>query len=119
MFRAGLLALFAGLLVLSGGSIGQENKPKEEPKKQDKAVKEEPPTKAKGTLPPNWKKVGLTDAQVQDIYKVQNKYDAEIDKLQAKIDELKANRTKDMQAVLTADQKKRLAEIVGGKDKDK
>jgi Spy/CpxP family protein refolding chaperone len=114
MFRAGLLALITGLLVLSGGTIGQDNKPKEDPKKDDKK-KEEPPAKAKGMLPPNWKKLGLTDAQVQDIYKVQNKYDAEIDKLQAKIDELKASRTKDMQAVLTPEQKKRLAEIVGGK----
>jgi hypothetical protein len=113
MSRVCLLALFAALLVLSGGSIGQENKSKEEPKK------DEPPMKAKGVLPPNWKKVGLTDPQVQEIYKVQNKYDAEIDKLQAKIEELKANRTKDMRAVLTADQKKRLDEILSGEKKDK
>ena len=111
MFRAGLCALFAGLLVLSGGLIGQEKKAKEEPKK------DEPPMKAKGVLPPNWKKVGLTDPQVQEIYKVQNKYDAEIDKLQAKIEELKANRTKDMRAVLTADQKKKLDEILSGEKK--
>jgi peptidoglycan hydrolase CwlO-like protein len=117
MCRSALLALITGLLVLSGGSIGQENKSKEDPKKVDKAKDE--PAKAKGVLPPNWKKLGLSDGQVQDIYKVQNKYDAEIDKLQAKIDELKANRTKDMKAILTAEQKKRLDEILTGKDKDK
>ncbi|MBN9118522.1 MAG: hypothetical protein J0I06_05075 [Planctomycetes bacterium] len=116
MFRAGLLALMTGLLVLSGGSIGQENKGKEDPKKEDKK-KEEPAPKVKGVLPQNWRKLGLSDAQVQDIYKVQGKYDTEIDKLQAKIDELKANRLKDMKAVLTADQKKRLDDILTGKDK--
>jgi hypothetical protein len=116
MFRSGLLALFTGMLVLSGGIVGQDNKPKEDPKKQE-AKKDDPPMKAKGVLPPNWKKVGLTDPQVQEIYKVQNKYDVEIDKLQAKIEELKANRTKDMRAVLTADQKKRLDEILSGEKK--
>lgn len=114
MFRAGFLALVAGLVVLSGGIVGQDNKAKVEKQDEKKA---EPPARVKGVLPPYWKKLGLSDAQVQDIYKVQNKYDAEIDKLQAKIDELKANRTKDMKAVLTAEQKKRLDEILTGKDK--
>jgi len=116
MFRAALLALFTGLVVLTGGSIGQEPKPKQDPNKDEK--KEEPPVgKLKGVLPANWKKLGLTDSQVQDVYKVQNKYDTEIDKLQAKIDELKATRAKDLKAVLTPEQKKRLDEILTGKDK--
>ena len=72
---------------------------------------------AKGVLPPNWKKIGLTDAQVQDIYKAQSKYNDEIDKLELKIKELKASRDKDMKAVLTPDQKKRLDDILTGKDK--
>jgi hypothetical protein len=118
MFRAGLFALLTGLLVLSGGTFGQDNKPKEDPKKEDKK-KDEPAPKVKGQLPPNWRKLGLSDVQVQEIYKIQNKYDAEIDKLQAKIDELKANRTKDTKAVLTADQKKLLDAILTGKNKDK
>ena len=115
MFRAALLALFTGLVVLTGGSVGQEPKVKQDPKKDEK--KDEPVGKLKGVLPPNWKKLGLTDSQVQDVYKVQNKYDTEIDKLQAKIDELKTNRAKDLKAVLTAEQKKRLDEILTGKDK--
>jgi peptidoglycan hydrolase CwlO-like protein len=118
MYRSCLLALFTGMLVLSGGLVGQDNKAKEEPKKDvKKDVKNEPPTKAKGTLPPNWKKIGLTDTQVQDIYKVQNKYNDEIDKLEAKIKELKSSRDKEMKAVLTPEQKKRLDEILTGKDK--
>jgi hypothetical protein len=118
MFRAGLLALFTGLLVLSGGTVGQDNKPKEDPKKDDKK-KDEPVGKLKGVLPPNWKKLGLTDSQVQDIYKVQNKYNDEISKLESQIKELKAKREKEEKAVLTPEQKKRLDEILTGKDKDK
>ena len=114
MYRSGLLALCAGLLVLSGGLVGQDNKPKEDPKKKD-----DPAPKVKGMLPANYRKLGLSDNQVQEIYKIQNKYDTEIDKLQAKLDELKANRAKETKAVLTAEQKKRLDEILTGKDKDK
>jgi Spy/CpxP family protein refolding chaperone len=119
MFRAALLALFGAMLVLTGATVGQEPKtaPKQDAKKDEKKAEEPPAGKAKGVLPPNWKKLGLSDAQVQDIYKVQNKYDAEIDKLQAKIEELKAGRTKDMKAVLTAEQKKRLDDILTGKEK--
>ena len=124
MFRASLLALVTALVVLSGGLVGQD--PKKEDKKPDekkalesKSVekKDEPATKLKGVLPPNWKKLGLTDDQVQKIYKVQNKYDDEIDKLQAQIARLKTERTKDMHGVLTADQKKRLDDILTGKEK--
>ena len=115
MFRAALLALFTGLVVLTGGSIGQEPKTKTDPKAEVK--KEEPPVKVKGTLPPNWGKLGLTDAQVQEIYRTRNKYNDEIAKLKAKITELEATRDKESKAVLTAEQKKRLEDILTGKDK--
>jgi Spy/CpxP family protein refolding chaperone len=113
MFRACLLALFACVLVLSAGSFGQDNKPKEEPKKSD------PPVKVKGMLPPNWGRLGLTDTQVQEIYKIRNKHSDEIAKLKAKIAEHEAARDKESKAVLTAEQKKRLDEILTGKDKEK
>jgi septal ring factor EnvC (AmiA/AmiB activator) len=123
MYRAGFLALFTCLLVLSGGSIGQDKK--DEPKKDDKKTdkkddkKDDTPAKMKGVLPQNWKKLGLTDVQVQDIYKVQNKYNEEIAKLDAKIKELKTTRDKEEKAILTPEQKKRLEEILIGKDKEK
>jgi Spy/CpxP family protein refolding chaperone len=120
-----LLALFSALLVLSAGSFGQDPKAKEDPKKsvdpKDKSSdpkKDEPAGKVKGQLPPNWKKIGLTDTQVQDIYKVQAKYRDEIAKLRAKIAELEATRDKEEKAILTPDQKKRLEEILLKKDKD-
>ncbi len=118
MFRAGFLALFTCMLVLSSGLVGQDKK--EDPKKDDKKVdakKDEPPTKLKGMLPQNWKKLGLTDAQVQDIYKVQNKYNEEIAKHEAEIRKLKAAKDKEEKAILTPEQKKRLEDILTGKDK--
>jgi hypothetical protein len=103
-----VLALLGAMFVLSGGLVGQE------PKEDKKAVN---PTKVKGVLPRNWGKIGLSDSQRQEIYKIQNKYDEEIDKLEAKIKELKAAQTREMRTVLTADQKKRLEEIVLGKER--
>jgi Spy/CpxP family protein refolding chaperone len=118
MFRACSLALLSALLVLSAGSFGQDPKAKEDPKKSTDVKKDEPVGKLKGSLPKNWKKLGLTDTQVQEVYKVQAKYSDEIAKVQAKLDALKAARDKEERAVLTPEQKKRLEEILLGKDKD-
>jgi hypothetical protein len=112
MSRVSLIALLGGMLVLAGGFPNLAG--------QDK--KDEPTTKVKGKLPSHWGKIGLTDDQKQTIYKVQAKYDPEIDKLTAKIDELKATRDKEMKAVLSADQKKALEDAIlhnkDTKDKD-
>ena len=105
MLRVTMFALLGGVLVLAGGVVGQDGK------------KDDPPVKVKGMLPQNWGKIGLTDDQKQDIYKIQGKYNTEIDKLEAKIKELKGTRDKEMRAVLNADQKKKLEEILTGKDK--
>lgn len=119
MFRVSACVLVGFLFVLSGGLVGQEKKqdPKKDEVKKDDPKKDDPAVKAKGTLPANWKKLGLSDDQVQKIYKVQAKYGEEIDKLEAKIAELKAAMDKERRAILTADQKKRLEEILLGKDK--
>jgi hypothetical protein len=111
MCRVCSLALFSALVVLSAGSFGQDKKDKADPK--------DPATKVKGVLPPNWKKIGLTDVQVQDIYKIQAKYRDEISKLKAKISELESAQHKEEKAILTPEQKKRLEEILVGKDKEK
>lgn len=109
MPRVIIPAAFAFVLLASHGSVAQDAK--KEVKKDDPVVK------AKGVLPMNWGKLGLTDTQKQDVYTVQSKYNTEIDKLDAKIKELKATRDKEMKAVLTPEQKKRLEEILLGKDK--
>jgi Spy/CpxP family protein refolding chaperone len=124
MLRASVFAfLFGSLLVLSAdGLVAQEAK-KEDPKakKEDpkETKKDEPVGKFGGKLPANYKKLGLNDSQTHQIYKIQGKYNEEIDKLNARVKELRETRDKEVRAVLTPDQKKRLEEIVTGKDKDK
>jgi Spy/CpxP family protein refolding chaperone len=121
MSRMVSLALLSGLLVMSGGLIGQDKK--DDPKKDapaGKQDKDDPNTgKLTGRLPQNWGKIGLTDDQKKEIYKIQHKYDTEIDKLDAKIKELRKTKDTEIKAILTPDQQKRLAEIVVGKEKDK
>jgi Spy/CpxP family protein refolding chaperone len=78
---------------------------------QDGKKKDEPVVKYKGTLPANWKKLGLTDEQVQKVYKVQTVYGDKIDKLKEEIRGLEAKRDKERYEVLTAEQKKRLEEL--------
>jgi Spy/CpxP family protein refolding chaperone len=112
MFRVSMFALIGGLLVASGGLVGQDPK-KDEPKAAK--TKDEPGAPVKGVLPQYWGKLGLTDDQKQEVYKVQAKYNAEIDKLEAKIKELKAARDREMKGVLTADQRKALQDIYSKK----
>lgn len=107
MFYLRLLALLFGVAVLSaGGSIGQDKG-----KKDEKSEKKDDST-SKGQLPANWKQIGLTDEQKQSVYKINAKFNEEIDKLEAKVKELKDKRDKERLGVLTADQKKRLEEIL-------
>jgi hypothetical protein len=104
--RLMLAALIAALL-LGGGSVGQDKKT------DDK--KDQPPVKLKGQLPPNWKKLGLSEDQVQKVYKVQADYDAKINALEQQIKKLKQDEKGDLMKVLTDAQKARLKEITEGK----
>jgi Spy/CpxP family protein refolding chaperone len=109
MLRVPAIILLCGLFGLSGGSmVGQDAK-----KVEPKAVKkDDAPARVKGQLPQNWGKIGLSDDQRQQIYKIQGKYNREIDNLEAQIKEIKGTRDKEMKAVLTADQKKKLEDIL-------
>ena len=108
----GICLCFSVAFLTVAGIVGQEPKPGE-PKAAKADPKVEP--KAKGQLPQNWKQLGLTDDQVQKVYKVQTKYNGDIDKLEAQIKDLKAKMSKERSEVLTAEQKKRLEEILKGK----
>jgi Spy/CpxP family protein refolding chaperone len=106
------IALCLGLLVLlfmSGGFLlGDDKKP------------DDKDPKAKGTLPPNWKKLGLDDSQVQKIYKLETTYRTKIDALKQQIEDLKAEEKVEMEKVLTDAQKARLKELkLGEKDEPK
>lgn len=112
MLRATLFVLLTGAIVASSGALTGQDGKKAEPKQKDDA-----PARVKGFLPPHFKKLGLSESQVQDIYKIQNKYGAEMDALETKIRELKGVRDKEVRSVLTAEQKKRLEDILTGKEK--
>lgn len=113
MLRAVLFACLGGLMVMSTGTLTGQDAKKDDPTASQK--KDEP--KLKGFLPQNWGKIGLSEMQKQDIYKIQNKYNTEIEKLESQIRDLKSARDKEMKAVLTPEQKKRLEDILLGKDK--
>jgi Spy/CpxP family protein refolding chaperone len=96
----GLLAV----LVLVGWLVAADD-----PKKPDEP--KDPPVKTKGLLPQGWKKLGLTDAQVQDIYKVHSKYRTKIDELEQQVRELRQQERTEEYKLLTDAQKARLKEL--------
>jgi Spy/CpxP family protein refolding chaperone len=98
----GLLAV----LVLVGWLVAADD-----PKKPDEPKDTPSTVKAKGQLPQGWKKLGLTDAQVQDIYKVHAKYRTKIDELEAQIRELRQQERTEEYKLLTDGQKARLKEL--------
>jgi hypothetical protein len=97
--RALLAVLVVGVVVASG-SFGDD-------KKDDKT-----PVKVKGTLPPNWAKLSLSDEQKQKVYSAQAEYRGKIGELEAKIKELKKAEREEMEKVLTDAQKARLKELL-------
>lgn len=92
------LVLFAG--ITAGALVGQ-----------DKSSA----TKAKGTLPANWNKLGLSDEQKAKVYDIQTKYRAKIDDVKKQIAELQEKERKESIAVLTDTQRKKLKDIVESK----
>ena len=98
---AGLFSLAFVFTVGFGGSNGQE--PKQPPKAEPKA---------KGQLPMYWGQLGLSAEQKDKVYKLQAKYNADIDKLEEEIKTLKAKLAKERLDLLSADQKKNLEEII-------
>ena len=71
--------------------------------------------KAKGTLPANWSKLGLSDEQKQKVYSVRAEYRTKIDELKSQIRDLEKKEKSDLEKLLTDAQKARLREIVAEK----
>jgi hypothetical protein len=92
-----IICLVALVVVLVGGLQGQD--------------KAEPP-KIKGTLPANWGKIGLSDEQKQQIYKLQADYSEKIITLEKQLKELRGKEKQALEAVLNDEQKKKLKEII-------
>jgi hypothetical protein len=113
MKKLRVLLFVAGLVFLSGGLSGQDAKKESKDTKESKESKDSKAApKAKGQLPQNWSKIGLTDEQKQKVYTIDAKFDKEIDELTAKIKELKDDKRKEQLKVLTEEQKKRLEDII-------
>src|SRR5262245_4257365 len=114
MFRLGIgVPVVAGLLLAGGWLMG------EDPKKTD-----DPAPPVKGTLPANWKKLGLTYQQTREVYRIRGAYAAKIDALKQKIEALHEEEKAELDKLLTDAQKARLREIKLGettkpKDPDK
>jgi hypothetical protein len=76
---------------------------------------DEKTTKAKGSLPQNWSKLGLTDEQKQKVYSIQGQYRTKIDGLQQQVKQLQKQERDELGRVLTDAQKARLKEILASK----
>ena len=63
-------------------------------------------------LPPNYGKIGVNEEQRKKIYEIQNKFDDQIAALQKQIADLRAKEKAEVEAVLTADQKKALQSAI-------
>lgn len=59
-------------------------------------------------LPNYYGQIGISDRQRERIYTLQGEYNSQIDDLQSRIDELKAERDAEIEAVLTDAQRNRL-----------
>ena len=99
----------AGALALLGATASQE-KDKDKDKKTDDAT----PGKVKGTLPPNFGKLGLSDEQKQKIYKLRADFKTKIKDLETKITKMRGEQKEAEENLLTKDQKKKLRELQTG-----
>jgi Spy/CpxP family protein refolding chaperone len=105
MFRPRSLSVFALLAVgvltyLVSTTTAQD---KEDPK---------PQPRLKGTLPMNFRLLGLSEEQKQQIYKIQNDFDAKLAALEEQIKKVKVEERQAIEKVLTDAQRARLKEIL-------
>jgi hypothetical protein len=126
--RSGIygLAFFMCLVVwfaaAEPSAAQKDTPPKDTPPVKDVA-KDAPPKDGptpKGTLPKNWKGLGLTSDQIKMVYKVEDVYRTKIETLKQQIDDLRKEEKGELEKILTPAQKDRLKEIILGElNKDK
>lgn len=103
------LALVAALALLSPDGLSGQDK--------DKRGPESAKTAAKGKLPPGWDRLDLTDAQRAEVIKLMAEYQPKIDELQQELGRLRAELARKRVAVLTDEQKKKLADAFAAEPK--
>ncbi len=106
---AALLIAFTSVLAWTQES-GTSSTPKKGTEKPSAAADEE---KAAGRLPNNYGKLGLSEKQKTSVYAAQTKYATEISALIKQVEDLRAKRDAEVEAVLTAEQKVKLQELQG------
>lgn len=104
------LALALGTQLPVETTVGQE-------KSDTKAAPAKVAKKPAGRLPAQYGKLGLSAEQRTKVYSVQANYKKQIDELQKQIDALKTKEDTEVEAVLTADQKKKLDELLAASKK--
>jgi len=94
------------------GEKGTVEKPATKAVKEPAPAKESPTrlSNAKRRLPRYYGKLGLSEAQREKIYGVQDKHAVEIEKLEKQLADLKEKQDAECRKVLSADQKKQLNE---------
>jgi hypothetical protein len=99
------------IALLVAGDLGwaQEGK--------DTKKEEAPPQRLRGQLPPNYRKLGLSDEQVQKIYRIQADFQVKVKELEEQIKKLKSQEKSEIEKVLTKAQRDRLKEIITGEEK--
>lgn len=95
------LALFLGAAILVGISFWGETA-------SAQRVKDD---KSAGRLPPNWRQLGLSKDQIQQIYQIQSEYRAKVKALEEQIKKLEQDEHQAMVRVLTATQREKLRKI--------
>jgi hypothetical protein len=103
-FVVATLASTLVVAVVSLDSIGQDAK------KADSKAKAGAKEKAKGRLPAYYKDV-VTEEQRDQIYAIQAKYVKQLEDLQGQIDAVKAKQNDEIEGLLSAEQKEKLAKV--------
>lgn len=105
-FASGFVALaIVGMTVRPALNAQESGKAAAKAEKGDGAKKA---ARSGDRLPPNYGKIGVSEEQRKKIYEIQNKFDDQIAALQKQIADLRAKEKAELEAVLTADQKKAL-----------
>jgi hypothetical protein len=91
--------------IVAGGMLTWQASAQETPAKP--AAKTDP----RGPLPAQFGKLGISDEVKDELYKIHDEYDAQIQTLTAQIKKLQAEKTAKMEVKLTPAQKTRLKEL--------
>jgi hypothetical protein len=109
MIRLSMGGAVLAVALLTGWLSGDDKKPDKKPDDKDPPV-----VVVRGTLPTHYKRLGLSDEQKENVYKIRGRYKARIDALTKQIRDLQKEERTKLEEVLTEAQKTRLKELRAG-----